>query len=131
MYFIANFQHLTDQEQTEERNRRNGAFSMMVQAESSQIALEKFRQRLISFRNTSMLFDGHCKIYISQLIEFDKFPADEAVLLNFTSVVGDPVLPHIACVVPTEQSNACNIHEWNNNHPFTEGQMDSLFLSFD
>lgn len=131
MYFIGNFQYLTDQEQKNIQDRRHGAFSMMVQAESSEIALEKFRQRLMAFRNSSAFFEGRCAIYITQLIEFDTFPVEEALMLNFASFVGDPVLPHISCVVPTEQSNSCSIHEWNNNQPFTEGRRDSLFMEFE
>lgn len=131
MYFIANFQHLTDQQETKDSDRRYGAFSMMVEAESSQNALDKFRQRILGFRESSTLFEGRCAVYITHLIEFEKFPKQEAVLLNFNSFAGDPILPHIACVVPTEQSNACSIHEWNDNQPFTEGQRDRLFLNFD
>lgn len=131
MYFIGNFQYLTDQEKETVQDRRHGAFSMMVQAESNDIALEKFRMRLVAFRNSSALFEGRCTIYITQLIEFDQFPAEEAVLLNFASFAGDPILPHISCVVPTEQSNSCSIHEWSNNQPFTEGRRDSLFIEFD
>lgn len=131
MYFIANFQHLTDQQETKDSDRRYGAFSMMLEAKSSQIALEKFRQRIIGFRESSTLFEGRCSVFITQLIEFEEFPNQEAVLLNFSSFAGDPILPHIACVVPTEQSNSCSIHEWDNNQPFTEGQRDKLFLNFD
>ena len=46
MYFIANFQYLTDQQNSNESERRHGVFSMMIQAASSEEALEKFRQRL-------------------------------------------------------------------------------------
>lgn len=131
MYFIANFQHLTDQQAAGESNRRYGAFTMMVEADSTETALGKFRQKLIDFRANSSLFEGRCSIYLSQLIEFDLFPNDEPVLVNFKSFAGDPVLPYISCVVPTEQSNACNIHEWDNNQPYTEGHKDSLFLDFE
>jgi hypothetical protein len=40
-------------------------------------------------------------------------------------------MPFISCVVPTEQSNACNIHEWENGLPVTEGREDNLFIAFD
>ncbi len=131
MYFIGNFQYLSDQQKQNEAERRHGLFSMVVQADTANAALEKFRERLVGFRQSSSLFDGHCAIYISQLLEFNQLPTDEAVLLNFRSYVGDPVLPFIACVVPTEQSNACTIHEWKQNHPTTEGRGDKLFLEFD
>lgn len=130
MYFIGNFQYLTDQEQDKEQERRHGFFSMMVQADSSEEAMEKFQKRLIIFRQSSSFFEGHCTIYISQLLEFDEVPDQEAVMLNLKSYMGDPVLPFISCVVPTEQSNACSIQEWEDSRPLTEGQQDSLFLQF-
>lgn len=130
MYYIANFQYLTDQQNDNETDRRHGAFSMMVQADSADQALAKFRQRLIAFRDSATFFEGHCAIYISQLLEFDQVPQQEALMLNFKSYVGDPILPFIACVVPTEQSNTCTIHEWQENQPMTEGHEDSLFIEF-
>jgi hypothetical protein len=130
MYFIGNFQYLSDQQKESEAERRHGLFSMMVQADSADLALDNFRQRLSAFRQSSSLFEGRCTIYISQLLEFDQIPQEDAVLLNFRSYVGDPVLPFIACVVPTEQSNSCTIHEWNRNHPTTEGRADTLFIEF-
>lgn len=131
MYFIANFQYLTNQQQGSEVERRHGVFSMMVRADKSDQALEKFRQRITLFQKSSALFEGQCSIFITQLLEFDQVPENEAVMLNYRSYVGDPVLPHISCVVPTEQSNACTIHEWSNNQPFTEGREDALFLQFE
>jgi hypothetical protein len=130
MYFIGNFQYLTDQQKEKEAERRHGLFSMMVQADSVDMALDKFHHRLTDFRRSSSLFEGRCAIYISQLLEFSQLPEKEAVLLNFRSYVGDPVLPFIACVVPTEQSDACTIHEWKRNQPTTEGHEDKLFIEF-
>ena len=130
MYFIGNFQYLNDQQKESEAERRHGLFSMMVQADSVDMALDKFRQRLTGFHQSSSLFEGRCTIYISQLLEFNQLPQEEAVLLNFRSYVGDPILPFIACVVPTEMSNSCTIHEWNRNHPTTEGREDTLFIEF-
>ena len=130
MYYIGNFQHLTDQQEANERNRRHGDFAMMVQARSAEQAVDLFRQRLTQFRNTTEFFKGRSTIYITQLLEIDKFPVEEAVLLNFKSYAGDPQMPFIACAVPTEQSNACHIHDWQSNQPTTEGQRDSLFLEF-
>ncbi|MFZ1982855.1 MAG: hypothetical protein WAU91_00480 [Desulfatitalea sp.] len=130
MYFIGNFQYLTDQQSGKEKEHRHGLFSMMVQAESADKALDKFRLRLATFRQSSSFFEGHSTIFISQLLEFDQVPEHEAVMLNFRSYAGDPILPFISCVVPTEQSNACTIHEWKSNHPMTEGREDRLFIEF-
>jgi hypothetical protein len=130
MYFIGNFQYLSDRQKENEAERRHGLFSMMVQADSADMALDKFRQRLATFRQSSSLFEGRCTIYIGQLLEFNQLPQEDAILLNFRSYVGDPILPYIACVVPTELSNSCTIHEWNQDHPTTEGRADTLFIEF-
>jgi hypothetical protein len=130
MYYIANFQYLSDRQNHNESERRHGDFSIMVEAESSEKALELFRRKLVSFRESSGLFPGDCDIYITQLLEFVNIPDKEAVLFNFRSVAGDPNMPYISCVVPTEQSNACTIHHWNNDQPVTENQPDSLFMEF-
>jgi hypothetical protein len=130
MYFIGDFKHLSDQQAENEQDRRHGNFSMMVEADSVESAIEKFRQRLLNFKEATTFFEGQCTIFISQLLEFDQFPRQEAVLLNFKSFAGDPLMPFIACAVPSEQSNACSIHEWQNNKPVTEGREDSVFLEF-
>jgi hypothetical protein len=130
MYFIGIFQHLSDQQAGNEQDRRHGSFSMMVEADSAESATEKFRQRLANFKEATTFFEGRCTIYISQLLEFEHFPQQEAVILNFKSYAGDPLMPFIACAVPSEQSNACSIHEWQNNRPVTEGREDSVFIKF-
>jgi len=131
MYFIGNFQHISDQQSNNENERRHGSFSMMVIADTMNDALDKFRHKLTEYRGSTTFFEGKCTIYITQLLEFDKFPHEEAIMLNFKSFAGDPVMPFIACVVPTEQSNACSIHEWDQGHPVTEGQIDTVFEQFD
>jgi hypothetical protein len=130
MYYIGNFQYVTDRQNQIEIERRHGDFSMLVEAESSEDALQLFRSRMISFRESSGLFPGDCEIYITQLLEFANLPSTEAVLFNFKSFAGDPSMPYIACVVPTEQSNACTIHRWDNDQPVTENDKDSLFIEF-
>ena len=131
MYYIGFFQVLTDQQESDERNRRHGDFSMLIDAGSTEQALELFRRRLITLRTSSSFFTGKCKVYITQLLEFEQVPRDEAVMLNLKSYGGDPILPFISCIVPTEQSDACSIHDWQHNHPTTEGQRDNMFIQFD
>lgn len=130
MYFIGNFQHVSNQ-QADDTDRRHGTFSMMVEADNMDTALDKFRERLIAFKAATAFFEGRCAIFIKQLLEFENFPSTEAVMVNFNSFAGDPIMPFISCVVPDEQNNACSIHEWNNNHPTTEGREDSVFIQFD
>jgi hypothetical protein len=131
MYFIGNFQHVSDQEATDENDRRHGNFSMLVDARDLDSAMAKFKTRLIEFRKSTSFFHGQCTIYLTQLLEFENFPTEEAVIVNLSSFAGDPVLPFIGCIVPSEESNSCSIHEWDNNHPTTEGRKDSVFLQFE
>ena len=131
MYFIGHFQYVSDQQAPKENDRRHGSFSMMIETDTTDAALEAFRQRLTRFKALTHLFNGRSTIFITQLLEFDKFPDSEAVIVNINSFAGDPILPSIACVVPTEQSNACRIREWDSNHPTTEGRKDSIFLQFE
>ncbi len=131
MYFIGNFQHISHQQSGNEEDRRHGSFSMMVNADNMNDALDKFHLKLVDFKKTTSFFEGKCTIYITQLLEFDKFPDHEAIMLNFKSFAGDPVMPFIACVLPTEQSNSCSIHEWHQGQPITEGQNDTVFAQFD
>lgn len=131
MYFFANFKHFTDQQQKKESNRRHGDFSMLVQADSLEEAMNLFRQKVIDFRSAGSFFSGNCTVYISELIEFTRFTKNETIMLNYQSFVGDPTLPFIACVVPDENSDACTIHHWQGNQPATEGRQDTLFLKFE
>jgi hypothetical protein len=131
MYFIANFQHVTHQLAENESERRHGSFSMMVSADTSNEAMERFRQKLLAYRKTTTFFEGRSTIFITQLLEFEHFPQAEAIMLNFKSFAGDPMMPFIACSVPTEENNACKIHEWDAGQPLTEGQKDSVFVQFD
>ena len=131
MYFIGNFQHVSQQLAENENERRHGSFSMMVSADSTNEAMEKFRKKLLAYRKSTTFFEGRSTIFITQLLEFKRFPQDEAIMLNFKSFAGDPLMPYIACSVPTEESNACKIHEWDSGQPLTEGQSDTVFVHFD
>jgi hypothetical protein len=131
MYFIGNFQHVSQQLAEDENERRHGSFSMMVVADTTNAAMEKFRQKLLAYRKSTTFFEGRSTIFITRVLEFEQFPRDEAIMLNFKSFAGDPLMPFIACSVPTEESNACKIHEWDSGQPLTEGQKDSVFIQFD
>jgi hypothetical protein len=131
MHFIGNFQHVSNQQAEVEAERRHGSFSMAVCADTIDAAMEKFRQKLIAYQKSTSFFEGRSAVFLTQLLEFDRFPQDEAIMLNFKSFAGDPVMPFIACSVPTENSNGCKIHEWDDGRPLTEGEKDTVFVQFD
>ena len=130
MKFIGMFAHMTNQELELENDRRHGEFSLMVEAESPQKAINMFKNRILEFRSNSDFFEGVCKIFLVQLFEFDDFPTRRAAMLNYKSIAGDPAMPFISCTVPSDQGDWCSIHDWTNNWPNVDGQMEKLFLEF-
>ena len=131
MKYIGFFTHMTSQEQVLEEDRRHGEFSLMVEAEGPEDAINMFRDRIVSFRQTRQFFEGVCKIFMVQLLEFDEFPKSGAVMLNYKSVAGDPMMPFISCTIPTDQRDWCSIREWEDNWPEIDGRKEQIFIEFE
>lgn len=130
MIFIGNFMLLTHQEKIDEADRRHGEFSLIVEAPTNELAIGLFREKLLKLRSTSTMFEGQCTIFFTHLMEFDRFPSDEAMILNYRSWAGDPQLPYIGCAFPTGYTDGCRIHEWRHNRPEIDGMDERLFLEF-
>ena len=130
MIYIGNFLHLTNQEETSDSERRHGEFNLIVQADTRDAAIERFKERIQKQRDISGFFQGDCSIYFVELLEFEKIPEAEAMILNFKSIAGNPLMPFIACSVPTEQTDACRIFDWNNKELEVDGNNKKLFLTF-
>jgi len=131
MFFIGSFVHATNQEETQEADRRHGEFSLIVDAANPYAALQKFKNRIVEYREKRDFFQGECSIFLIQLFEFDRFPVDEAMMLNFKSTVGDPLLPFIRCTLPGDLTDSCRIFDWRNSIPEVDGQKEKLFLRFE
>lgn len=127
---MGNFFHLTNRQETSEENRRHGEFHLILEAPDQKTALAMFKKRIQDFRKTGSLFEGKCRIYLTKTLEFDKIPDDEAVIVNFRSVAGDPLMPFIDCSIPTDENDNCTVMEWNDEVPETEGLKGELFLEF-
>ena len=130
MKFIGMFSHMTNQEELSEADRRHGEFSLMVDAENPEQAIRMFRDRIVDYRKNRQFFEGVCKVFLVQLLEFDEFPKQGAFMLNYKSIAGDPMMPFISCTVPTDQRDWCSIHDWNGNLPEVDGQVENLFIEF-
>jgi hypothetical protein len=130
MIFIGEFFHLTGQQEIEEVDRRHGEFNLIVEATNPETAIKLFKQRIIEFRRKSEFFEGDCKIYFIRLMEFQNFPNNRALMLNFKSTAGDPVMPFIGCTIPSDQTDACRIYNWKDNQPEIDGQNEQLFIEF-
>jgi hypothetical protein len=130
MIYIGEFFHLTNQEEVEERDRRHGEFNLVIEAFDTQSAINMFKQRIIEFKQNSEFFMGECKIFFIRLLEFENFPQSKALMLNYKSMAGDPVMPFIGCTIPSDQTDACRIYNWKDNTPEIDGQNENLFLEF-
>ena len=130
MIYLGNFVHRTNLQDPSEFNRRHGEFILIVTAENSEDAIDLFRERIREARKSSELFEGDCKIYFTQLLEFDTFPETQAVLVNFKSTAGDPVMPFIGCTLPNKEQEVCRIYEWNDEGPSIDGRDEVLFAEF-
>jgi hypothetical protein len=130
MLYIGKFLHMTNQQRTEESERRHGEFNLIVQAQNSQEALEYFKERIIDSRENSDLFEGECSVYLAHLLELEAFPSERAKMLYYKSVAGDPIMPYISCSAPNGETDGCRILNWMKNRPEIDGEDANLFLEF-
>lgn len=130
MLYIGNFYYFSNQQAQDEETRRHGEFNLIVEADAVNNAVESFMNQILSVRKSGEMLEGDCNIYFSNLIEMDRFPKTNAAMLNFKSVVGDPLIPYIGCTVPTEGADDCKIVSWEDNRPEIEGKGETLFLRF-
>ena len=130
MIYIGKFLHATDQQKTEEAERRHGEFNLIIEADSQEAALSKFKERILEFRQTTDLFAGDCSIYMVHLLELKAFPGDRARMLYYKSIAGDPMMPYISCTAPSGEANGCKILNWMEKRPRLDGNNTDLFLHF-
>jgi hypothetical protein len=130
MIYIGNFFHLTNQQELSDIERRHGEFNLLVDADSQEKALALFKKRIVDFKKTGSLFEGECRIFLVKLMALSGIPKKEAVMINFKSIAGDPILPFIDCAIPTDDTDNCKIFEWKGNTPEIEGIKGELFITF-
>ena len=130
MIYIGKFLHATDQQMAQEEDRRHGEFNLIIEAEDEKVAIEKFRERILEFRETSELFEGDCFIYMVHFLELEEFPRDHARMLYYKSIAGDPAMPYISCSAPTGSTDGCKILDWMEARPSLDGQDANIFFHF-
>jgi hypothetical protein len=130
MIYIGKFLHATNQQEENESERRHGEFNLIIEAESQDAALEKFKERIVGFRDTSDLFEGECSIYMVHFLELSEFPKDRARMLYYKSIAGDPTMPYISCLAPSGESEGCKILNWMERTPELDGQDANLLIRF-
>ena len=131
MIYIGNFLHLTNQQHPTEMERRHGEFHLIVDADNVDQALEMFKQRITELRDSSSFFEGKCSVFLNQLLGFEKIDNQEAFMLNYKSVAGDPVMPFIGCSLPTDDADDCRIFEWEGANLKSGGMSRKLFVEFE
>lgn len=130
MIYIGKFLHATNQQETDESERRHGEFNLIIEADNQDAAMEKFKERIYGFRESSDLFQGDCSIYMVHFLELNEFPRDRARMLYYKSIAGDPVMPYISCSAPSGESEGCKILNWMDRTPELDGQDANLFIHF-
>jgi hypothetical protein len=130
MLYIGKFLHMTNQQETQESERRHGEFNLIVEAENDQAAVERFKERIVDSRENSDLFEGDSSIYFVHLLELEEFPSNRARLLYYKSIAGDPIMPYISCSTPNGKTDGCRILNWMQNHPEIDGEDANLFIEF-
>jgi len=131
MIYIGNFLHLTNQQNRDEMERRHGEFHLMVAAETVDQALALFKQRIVDLRADSAFFEGKCTVFLNQILGFEKIDREEAFMLNYKSVAGDPLMPFIGCSLPTDEADDCRIFEWEGQNLKSGGKANKLFIEFE
>ncbi len=130
MIYFGEFFFINNQQEVEEKDRRYGEFNLIVEADHNQEAVKLFRERIIEFRESSDFFEGDCSIFFIRLLEFENFPRTKALMLNYKSTAGDPLMPFIGCTIPSDQTDACRIYDWKDNRPEIDGRGENLFIEF-
>jgi hypothetical protein len=130
MIYIGKFLHATNQQQDKESKRRHGEFNLIIEAGSQDAAVDKFKERIVGFRDTSDLFEGDCSIYMVHFLELNEFPKDRAKMLYYKSIAGDPFMPYISCSVPSGETEGCKILNWMERKPELDGKDANLFIQF-
>jgi len=130
MLYIGNFIYMTAQQNELEGDRRHGEFNLLVETGDSDAAVDLFRKRIQELRQSSDFFEGECKIFFNQLIEFDRVSDASATLINFKSVAGDPQMPFIGCTLPSDAADDCRIFDWDAGSPAIDGELGDPFIVF-
>lgn len=131
MIYIGSFLYLSGEEKAEEAERRHGEFTLLVKAATPEAGIQRFREKIAGIREGGNFFDGRTSIFIHQLLGVERFPETAAMMLNFKSQAGDPVMPFIGCTHPTPESDDCKIYEWEDTGLKVDDEKRVLFMSFE
>ena len=73
----------------DKKNRStHGYFTCIINADSEDIALERFREIILKMKRTNSILDSVVKVYIEDIIKFSEI-SDEAVITNLQLSEGE------------------------------------------
>jgi len=130
MIYLGKFLHTTSQQAKKESDRRHGEFNLIVTAADKKDAMAKFKERITEMQASTDFFEGASNVYLEHVLEMKSVPKERAVLFNFQSVVGDPVMPMISCQAPSGDTDGCKILDWQKNRPGFDGNAVIPFMDF-
>jgi hypothetical protein len=130
MIYLGKFLHTTSQQAKKESERRHGEFNLIVTARDKKGALAKFKERITEMQASTDFFEGASSVYLEHILEMEAIPRERAVLFNFQSMIGDPVMPMISCQAPSGDTDGCKILDWQKNRPGFDGNAAIPFVHF-
>lgn len=130
MVYIGNFHYLTNQQEKAEVDRRHGEFNLLIEAKGKKTAIQMFKDRIYELRESSDFFEGNSTIFFNQLLEFDEFPSEKAMIFYYKSTAGDPVMPFISCATPSSETDDCRIFQWEEEKMGNGKPPDNIFVEF-
>lgn len=130
MIYIGNFLYLSGEEKADSSQRRHGEFCLVVDSQTTEEALDRFKEKIAKTRESGEFFEGRCSVFINQLLGVERFSRSQAMMFNFKSQVGDPILPFIGCAHPTSESDDCKVYEWEKSGLKIDEEKGALFMVF-
>lgn len=107
-----------------------GHFTCMAEADSVEMAVEKFREHVHELRESSELLDGSVSVYIDDIVEIQKVP-QKAIAIDFISSYADELFSH-GCSIPSENLDGCAVYDWMpDGQSEEEGGEAEPFLEFE
>ncbi len=130
MVYIGNFHYITNQQEKSEVDRRHGEFNLLIKAKEKKTAIQMFKNRIYELKESSGFFEGDATIFFNQLLEFDEFPSEKAMIFYYKSVAGDPLMPFISCATPSSETDDCRIFQWEDEKIGDGKQLRNIFIEF-
>ncbi|THB80844.1 MAG: hypothetical protein D3926_05110 [Desulfobacteraceae bacterium] len=104
--------HFSFDETGENNNERHGYFTCIVNADTPEMALRKFRKRIVYIKNEMKepLFETIQCIYVEDIVEISDTP-DDAIVTRFQSSEG-PFPRSKSCSLPTSDTVKIKAYQW-------------------